>query len=389
MRTLLPAPAALVITLAACSSTPTAVGPELEPRIATAPAAPAAAALSVTGRFIVTLRQQEGVVALMAAQGVRPDFVYTHALNGFAGSLSEAAHQRLLRDPRVVRIEPDRVARIMETESNATWGLDRVDQRGLPLSGSYTYRKNGSGVRAYIIDSGLRVSHVEFGGRAMSGFDAVDGGSANDCNGHGTHVAGTVGGARYGIAQAVTLVGVRVLNCDGLGTYSGVLAGIDWITRNARRPAVATMSLGGPPSNTLDNAVRKMIAAGIAVVVAAGNDRENACGTTPARVTEAMTIGASTRTDRRADFSNYGSCLDWFAPGAGITSAWHSGNSAIRTISGTSMAVPHVAGVAALYLQGNPGASANQVRNALYAKTTKGIVGGARSANNHLLFTNY
>jgi subtilisin family serine protease len=264
-----------------------------------------------------------------------------------------------------------------------------VDQRALPLDQTYSYNKTGFGVRAYIIDTGIRFGHSQFGGRATSGFDAVDGGSADDCNGHGTHVAGTVGGSTYGVAQAVTLIGVRVLNCQGSGSTSGVIAGIDWVTAHAVRPAVANMSLGGGISSSVDNAVKNMIASGVATAVAAGNSNQDACKSSPARVAVAMTIGATNKADRKASFSNHGSCVDWFAPGVGITSAWYTSNTATNTISGTSMASPHTAGVAALYLQDHPGASPEQVRSALYANTTKGIVTSSRTANNHLLFTNY
>jgi subtilisin family serine protease len=328
--------------------------------------------------------------------GVRPDFVYTHALTGFAGAISDAARQGLLRDNRVVRVEPDGIATIVTTQSGATWGLDRVDQRALPLSATYTYSSTGTGVRAYIIDTGILYTHGEFGTRAVSGFDAVDGGSADDCHGHGTHVAGTVGGATYGIAKGVTLVGVRVLNCGGSGTWSGVIAGIDYVTGNhaAGDPAVANMSLGGGGNSSVDAAVRNMIADGVATAVAAGNGNfagraQNACKYSPARVAEAMTIGATDQTDRKASWSNYGSCVDWFAPGVGITSAWYNSNTATNTISGTSMATPHTAGVAALYLQSNPAASALAVRTALFNNTTQGIVTSSKTANNHLLFSNY
>jgi subtilisin family serine protease len=251
-------------------------------------------------------------------------------------------------------------------------------------------------VKAYIIDTGIRFSHAEFGERAQSGFDAVDGGSADDCNGHGTHVSGTVGGATYGVAKAVSLVAIRVLDCSGGGTWSGVIAGIDWVTADhtAGQPAVANMSLGGGASTSVDNAVRAMIADGVATAVAAGNGNnggvgQDACRYSPARVAEVMTVGATDQSDVRTSWSNYGNCVDWFAPGRGITSAWHTGDAATNTISGTSMATPHTAGVAALYLQTAPSATSQQVRNALYAVTTKGVVKSSKTTNNHLLFTAY
>jgi subtilisin family serine protease len=392
MHKSLAAVATLALALAACSDSPTAVNSETEPSLS----ASSAARPDVAGRFIVTLRERTSPSAVAREHGVRPDFVYTHALTGFAGAISDAARQGLLRDNRVVRVEPDGIATIVTTQSGATWGLDRVDQRALPLSATYIYSSTGTGVRAYIIDTGILYTHGEFGTRAVSGFDAVDGGSADDCHGHGTHVAGTVGGATYGIAKGVTLVGVRVLNCGGSGTWSGVIAGIDYVTGNhaAGDPAVANMSLGGGGNSSVDAAVRNMIADGVATAVAAGNGNfagraQNACKYSPARVAEAMTIGATDQTDRKASWSNYGSCVDWFAPGVGITSAWYNSNTATNTISGTSMATPHTAGVAALYLQSNPAASALAVRTALFNNTTQGIVTSSKTANNHLLFSNY
>ncbi len=251
-------------------------------------------------------------------------------------------------------------------------------------------------MRAYIIDTGIRLTHSDFGGRAVSGYDSVDGGSADDCNGHGTHVAGTVGGTTYGVAKGVRLVGVRVLDCGGSGTWSGVIAGIDWATADhaAGAPAVANMSLGGGANTAVDDAVRRSVADGISYAIAAGNGNvagiaQDACKSSPARVAEAMTIGATDRTDKKTSWSNYGKCIDWFAPGLGITSAWYESDTQTKTISGTSMATPHTAGVAALYLQGNPTATSQQVRDALYAATTKGVVTSSKTANNHLLFTDY
>ncbi len=380
------------LVLAACSDSPTTPNSEIEPDLAVA----ASSAPAVAGRFIVTLRDRTNPAGVARDHGVRPDFVYTHALNGFAGSISDAARQGLLRDNRVVRVEPDGIATIVATETNATWGLDRLDQRSLPLSTTYTYTSTGAGVTAYIIDTGIRLAHSEFGGRASSGFDAVDGGAADDCNGHGTHVAGTVGGTIYGVAKGVSLVAVRVLDCGGSGTWSGVIAGIDWVTRNhaTGTPAVSNLSLGGGANSSVDAAVKNMIADGVATAIAAGNGNQggraqDACKYTPARVAEAMTIGATDKTDQKARWSNYGTCVDWFAPGVGITSSWYTSNSATNTISGTSMATPHTAGVAALYLAGNPSASPETVRNALYTATTKGKVTNSSTANNHLLFSAY
>jgi subtilisin family serine protease len=379
-----------VFTLTACADSPTETNPAAEPGFSAA----RATAPEVAGRFIVTLRERADPSAVAREHGLRPAFIYTHALNGFAGPISDAARQGLLRDNRVTRVEPDGIATAVSTESNATWGLDRVDQRALPLSTTYSYTNTGAGVTAYIIDTGILFSHQEFGGRATSGYDAVDGGSAGDCNGHGTHVAGTVGGTKYGVAKGVKLVAVRVLNCSGSGTWSGVLAGIDWVTAHRVRPAVANMSLGGAASSSVDDAVKRMIGAGVATAVAAGNGNQggvaqDACKSSPARVPAAMTTGATDKTDRKASWSNYGSCVDWFAPGVGITSAWKTSTSATNTISGTSMASPHTAGVAALYLQTHTAASPAAVRDALYANTSKGKVTSSNTTNNHLLFTSY
>lgn len=349
----------------------------------------------IAERLIVTLRDGVDAPTVAVEHGVAPDYVYTHVLNGFAGSMSQAARAGLLRDARVQRVEPDGIATTMATQSNATWGIDRIDQRGLPLSGTYTYSNTGSGVNVYIIDTGILLSHQDFGGRAAGGYTSInDGNGTNDCNGHGTHVAGTVGGATWGVATSVKLVAVRVLNCSGSGTWSGVIAGMDWVTAKHVKPAVANMSLGGGANSSVDDAVRRMMAAGVATAVAAGNGNQggraqDACKYSPARVAEAMTVGATTKTDSKTSWSNFGNCVNLFAPGASITSAWIGSNTATRTISGTSMASPHVAGVAALHLQSNPGHSAVQVHNAVHALTTKGIVTSSKTANNNLLFTNY
>jgi subtilisin family serine protease len=380
------------LILAACSNSPTEVTADSEPDFALASSARPA----VAGRFIVTLRERTDPAAVAREHGLRPDFVYNHALSGFAGSISDAARQGLLRDNRIVRVEPDGIATIVGTQTGATWGLDRVDQRALPLSTTYRYTSTGTGVTAYIIDTGIRLGHSDFGGRAVTGFDAVDGGAAEDCNGHGTHVAGTVGGTVYGVAKGVRLVAVRVLDCGGSGTWSGVLAGIDWVTGNhaAGKPAVSNLSLGGPINSSIDAAVKKMIADGVATAIAAGNGNQygqaqDACKYSPARVVEAMTIGATDKADRKASWSNYGTCIDWFAPGVGITSPWYTGNTATSTLSGTSMATPHTAGVAALYLARYPLASPQTVRSSLYSATTKWKVTSSLTANNHLLFTAY
>jgi subtilisin family serine protease len=353
--------------------------------------------------YIVTLRPATGDSRSIGAEAERRfggslAQVYTRALSGFAIRIPDALAERLASDPRVLAIEQDSVVTADVTQTPATWGLDRIDQRALPLNNSYTATATGAGVTAYIIDTGIRLTHTQFAGRAVTGYDAVtSGGTANDCNGHGTHVAGTVGGKDYGVADGVRLVAVRVLDCNGSGTTSGVIAGIDWVTSNhgAGQPAVANMSLGGGASTALDNAVKNSIADGVAYAVAAGNGNsagvaQKACNSSPARVPAAMTVSATNNADTKASWANYGTCVDWFAPGVSITSSWNTGDTATNTISGTSMATPHTAGVAALYLQGNPGATPQQVRDALYANSTKNVVVSAGSGSpNALLFESY
>lgn len=318
--------------------------------------------------------------------------VYGNLLTGFSVSLSENQRQELERDPMVKYIEPDGYVSINSTtQSNATWGLDRIDQTALPLNSTYVYNATGSGVKAYIIDTGIKTGHNEFGGRALQGFDAF-GGNSEDCDGHGTHVAGTVGGTVYGVAKGVTLVAVRVLDCNGSGSFSGVIAGMDWVASDANGPSVANMSLGGGASTAVNDAVGRMYNAGIPVIVAAGNgDRrgreQNACNYSPAGAPNAYTVGATTTTDSKTSWSNYGDCVDIFAPGASITAAWYTSNTAINTISGTSMASPHVAGVAALYLQSNPTASSQAVYNFLTDTSIKNVVSNSRTTNNHMLYS--
>ena len=351
---------------------------------------------AIPGQYIVVMEPSAPKQAADDArrqarnEGGRISFTYDHAISGFSAQLPPRALEAMQNNPNVAYIEADQRVEMSATQSSPTWGLDRVDQRNLPLSSSYTYNATGSGVTAYIIDTGIRSTHGDFGGRVAGGYTAIsDGQGSNDCNGHGTHVAGTVGGTTYGVAKSVTLKPVRVLDCSGSGTNSGVIAGVDWVTGNKTGPAVANMSLGGGVSSALDSAVQSSINAGVTYAVAAGNDSgANACNGSPSRVGAALTVGSSTNTDARSSFSNIGSCLDLFAPGSSITSAWHTSNTATNTISGTSMATPHVAGAAALYLQGNPSASPSTVSSAIVNGATANVLTNVGTGSpNRLLYS--
>ncbi|MDQ0774740.1 subtilisin family serine protease [Streptomyces aurantiacus] len=367
--------AALVVGLV--SALPAhAAGPEGRIQYAGAPGA-------IANSYIVTLHADaaksgsaEGR-ALAREYGATIERTYKKALNGYAVEATAAEAKRFAADPAVASVVQNRVFSIETTQPNPpSWGLDRIDQAALPLNQSYTYDDTaGEGVTAYIIDTGVRITHTDFGSRASYGYDAVDNdNTAQDGHGHGTHVAGTVGGTAYGVAKKAKIVGVRVLNNSGSGTTAQVVAGIDWVTGNAVKPAVANMSLGGTADTAIDTAVRNSIASGVTYAVAAGNETTDASTRSPARVTEAITVGATTNTDAKASYSNYGTVLDLFAPGSSITSAWGTGDTATNTISGTSMATPHVAGAAALYLADNPTAAPATVQSALVGAATTGVV---------------
>jgi subtilisin family serine protease len=312
--------------------------------------------------------------------------------NVFPGALVQGTPQQieaLRRNPRVASVEPDAVVRLEATQEGATWGLDRIDQRSLPLSSTYSYTTGPTSVTAYVVDTGILASHSEFAGRVGAGYTSItDGQGTNDCNGHGTHVAGTIGGTVFGVAKTVNLVPVRVLDCNGSGSWSGVIAGLDWIAAHhvAGTPAVANMSLGGGASSSVDAAVQAVIADGVTVVVASGNSNVDACSSSPARVAAAITVAATDSTDTRASFSNFGSCVDMFAPGVAITAAWSNGGT--NTISGTSMASPHVAGAAALILSTSSSSTPTDVTSRLLGAATSNIVKNAGTGTpNRLLFT--
>ncbi|MFP5304799.1 MAG: S8 family serine peptidase [Gammaproteobacteria bacterium] len=364
------------------------------------------AAQPIAGQYIVTLAKLPAGSPFAAfdtralAQTLANQFggqllhVYEHALRGFAVRLPDAAAALLAQHPAVAAIEQDQRMAAIATQSGATWGIDRSDQRDLPLDSQYAYADHGAqNVHVYIIDTGINADHSEFSGRVstsrnfVAGLLSTDPNAWDDCNGHGTHVAGTAAGTVYGIAKKATLHAVRVLDCQGSGSNSGVIAGVDWVTANHVKPAVANMSLGGGDSSALDNAVKAAVVAGVTMAVAAGNDTQDACSGSPNKVPEAITVGATTRTDAVASYSNRGTCLDLFAPGSDIVSASHSNNTGTATMSGTSMAAPHVAGAAALYLGADPGLSPQQLRDRMVVDASVGKLSGTGAGGNVLTGT--
>ncbi|MFL9557304.1 S8 family peptidase [Acinetobacter baumannii] len=317
---------------------------------------------------------------------------YDTVLKGFAIYLPDTAGaafiEAMKKNPHVLSVESDTIVNIdATTQSNPDWGLDRIDQKALPLNSAYSYLQTGSGTTAYIVDTGILSSHQEFSGRVLSGYTAIsDGNGTTDCNGHGTHVAGTVGGTTYGVAKNVNLVPIRILGCDGSGASSNVIAGLDWILKNGKKPAVVNMSLGGATSSSLDSAVENLYNNGYVMVVAAGNSNTDACSSSPARVSKAITVAATDNTDTRASYSNYGSCVDIFAPGSQINSSWIGSNTATKILNGTSMATPHVAGVVAEMLQSTPTASPQTISTNLLNQASSNVVKNPSGSPNRLLY---
>ena len=390
---------AQAVFLVGCSKQPSLVTAPEQEQPSKAVAAPLlakpAGPNTVPNGYIVVFKDAvtdvDGEVQQIGQQiGVQADYRYKYSIKGFAAKMSASAVSALRSNPSVAYIEQDQIAHAVATQANATWGLDRIDQRTLPLSNSYTYNQTGAGVDAYCIDTGIRFTHVDFGGRAVTGVDEITpGGTAADGNGHGTHTAGTIGGATYGVAKGVHLIAVRVLDNSGSGSYSQVIAGIDWVTGDhTTRPAVANMSLGGPVSTALDDAVRRSIADGVTYCVSAGNSSANVSTQSPADVAEAITVGATDINDGFASFSNFGAGVDISGPGVNVTSDWNTSNTATNTISGTSMSCPHTSGTVALYLEANPSATPAAVASALTSNATTGVITGLPSGTaNRLLYS--
>ncbi|MEV6424282.1 S8 family peptidase [Streptomyces sp. NPDC051662] len=374
--------AAITAAAAAAAMTALAVPAQAAPAVGTVVGADAKDA--VQGSYIVTLKETAGLKSASAAgRSVVSEYggtvkrTYTAALNGYAAELSPAQARRLAADPAVDQVFQDREVHALATQTNPpSWGLDRIDQAALPLNNSFTYPDSaGEGSTVYVIDTGVRITHQDIAGRATNGYDAVDNdNTAQDGNGHGTHVAANAAGTAYGVAKKARIVAVRVLNNAGSGTTAQVVAGIDWVTNNHGPRSVANVSLGGGANAAIDTAVQNSINSGVTYAIAAGNSGANAQNYSPARVADAITVGATTSTDARASYSNFGARVDLFAPGSAITSAWNTSDTATSSISGTSMATPHVAGAAAVYLAGHPTATPAQVATALVNGATNGVV---------------
>ncbi|MCU4401006.1 S8 family peptidase [Acinetobacter pittii] len=351
----------------------------------------------IKNQYIVILNKDMGssnefAQGIAKQHGGRVLQTYDAVLKGFAIYLPDVAGtafvEAMKKNPKVVSVENDTIMKIdATTQSNPDWGLDRIDQKNLPLDSAYSYSQTGSGTTAYIVDTGILSTHQQFSGRVLSGYTAIsDGNGTSDCHGHGTHVAGTVGGSTYGVAKNVSLVPIRILGCDGSGASSNVIAGLDWILKNGKKPAVVNMSLGGEANASLDSAVENLFNNGYVMVVAAGNSNTDACSTSPARVSKAITVAATDSTDTRASYSNYGSCVDIFAPGSQINSSWIGSNTATKVLNGTSMATPHVVGVVAEMLQSTPTTTPQTISTNLLNQASSNVVKNPSGSPNRLLY---
>ncbi|MFJ4865220.1 S8 family peptidase [Streptomyces sp. NPDC088748] len=391
MRLLARLATALLVTLTpVAAATASAAAPE------PTPAPLLTAANPIPESYIVTLDKSASPAKVAAALGVKAKFTYSSALNGFSATLTEKQLQaarktagvKSVAQDALVTAPPAPASGVATKAPSNSWGLDRIDQRYLPLDNEFSPNTNGQGVTAYILDSGIDFRHTEFGGRARAGFDAIgDGRNGADCNGHGTHVAGTVGGETFGVAHKVSLVSVRVLGCDGRGPWSGIIAGLDWVANNARQPAVLNASLGGDRFEPVNDATNALFNRGVLPIVAAGNDNIDARRVSPASTPNAVTVGATNRYDQETDFSNWGEALDLYAPGQDIISARNGGGSV--SLNGTSMAAPHVAGVAALYKAAHPTATPTEVANFLKNEATEDVIQNlSDNGPDKLLFTN-
>ncbi len=385
---------AVLLVLAACSDEPASPVSEADSQLHKSNLESNESTVDVKDRYVIVFKESvrdvdRAVDEMTRGNGVAVHFRYRHALKGFNATIPPQAVDAIRKNPNVEYVEPDGIARKTQQSNPPSWGLDRIDQRALPLNATYNYQNNGAGVRVYIIDTGIRFDHQEYNGRAFSGYDFVDNdANAYDCDGHGTHVAGTVGGNTVGVAKGATLIAVRVLDCNGSGSWGGVIAGIDWVTANHIKPAVANMSLGGGYYAPINTAVANSVAAGVVYAVSAGNSNANACNYSPASTPSALTVGASTSGDVRSSFSNFGTCVDIFAPGSSIYSSTMTSTNTYASWNGTSMASPHVAGVAALFLSANPNATPTQVETAIKSNATLNVLSSVGTGSpNSLLYS--
>ncbi|MET9885090.1 S8 family peptidase [Streptomyces sp. NPDC006430] len=385
------ATAVLLTVTPVVAGTASAAGPEPTP----APAPLHTSANAVPGQYIVTLEKGQDAAKVAQQLGLKPSFVYTSAMNGFAVPLTPLQLTIVRNSLGVKSVEEDAAVQSVPVPSSgsglrapaSSWGLDRIDQKALPLDGNFTTEGNGAGVTAYILDTGIDYAHDEFGGRATFGYDAIgDGRNGLDCQGHGTHVAGTVAGKTYGVARKANLVSVRVLGCDGKGTWSGIIAGMDWVAKNAKQPAILNGSLGGDKADAVNNAATALSDAGVLPVIAAGNSAKDACLVSPASAARVLTVAASNQWDEETSFSNYGTCVSLYAPGQAVVSAKLGGGSV--ALDGTSMAAPHVAGVAALYKAAHPTADPAEINEFIASESTKDVMTSvSKGSPNQLLFT--